>query len=160
MPFPTTALDSRVSTPQGIDISFRNVFAPIAALLVIPVVIYCLLAHALAPALLLLFVPAFFVKNTWTFCYSGPRVMHTLRLFGWTIWNSAYRLTPTDSASADLIEDKWYSTYRPRWYKLNLWSCSLTKDHAVLLSNDRDELDRLVKLFNETIEDVCAKAAS
>jgi hypothetical protein len=101
-----------------------------------------------------------FLESVWNFRYDGPVVERSVELCGLRIWRRRYALSPEDSASADLIEDTWYRTYRPRWYELNLWSCALRSDQLIMRSNDQQSLAHLVELFNRTIKDVCDKTAS
>jgi hypothetical protein len=158
---PSLALASKVTTDEGVTFSFTNVMAPLFTLLGLVVILtFSLLKHSAVPWVLVLLLPLFWGKSRWTFCYFGPRVKHRLDLFGLTLWHRQWRLTVSDSASADLIEDSFFMTARPRWYKLNLWSCAQTKDHELMRSDEPADLERIVAMLNEAIKEVCAKAAS
>ena len=87
-------------------------------------------------------------------------MIHRLSTFGITIWRRRWPLDRADSASVDLINDSAVAMYRPRWYQLNLWSCSLQSDHEVMRSNEPEELKRLMIMLNDAIGEVCAKPAS
>jgi hypothetical protein len=158
---PSLALASKVTTDEGVTFSFTNVMAPVFTLLcLVAILTFSLVKHSAVPWLLVLLLPLFWGKSRWTFCYRGPSVKHRLDLFGLTLWRRQWPLRASDSASADLIEDSIFMTARPRWYKLNLWSCAQTKDHELMRSNEPADLERTVALLNDAIKEVCAKAAS
>jgi len=158
---PSVALASKVITDEGVTFSFVSVMAPLFTIFgLVAILTFSLIQHSAAPCLAALLLPIFWAKSRWAFCYSGPTIKHRISLFGLTLWRRTWPLTDSDSASADLIDDAWYMTARPQWYKLNLWSCALRKDHELMRSNEPADLERLVAMLNDTIKDVCAKAAS
>jgi hypothetical protein len=160
VPVPATYLRARDTTPEGIELTFANVADPVAAFGFVVIGAFCFIERSAIPLLFTPIVLLFFLRDVWTFCYRGPRVRHNLQLFGVKLWRSEWHLEKIDTASADLIEDSIFMVQRPRWYKLNLWSCAQQRDHTLMRSNDPDELDRLVTLLNDTIKEVSANAAS
>ena len=152
------ALDSRVSTLEGIEFTFAKAMVLLVAVMgLVPIVTISLIERSLVPWLFyFLFLPLF-VKSKWVFCYRGPSVSHRLNLFGLTIWTTTWPLQESDSASVEPADTL---ILREQWYELSLWSNTLQRDRTVLKSNDKEDLGRLAAMLNDAIKSVCAKAAS
>jgi len=100
---PTTYLRARVTTHDGVELTFGNSVAPLAPLGLVAIAAFSYLNHSAVPWLFTPILLLFFLRDVWTFCYAGPRVRHELHLFGVNVWRSEWRLDKADSASADLM---------------------------------------------------------
>lgn len=161
MPVPAMAFGSRRESAEGIEFAFTSTLSPVILPFVVVLAVTLSLATREAlPLLLPLALFHVYLQPRWAFCYAGPCVRRTLMLCGAPIWRRAYALEDSDTASVDLIEDTVFLAQRPRWYKLTLWSCALSKGHVVMRSNDPDELARIAGILNAAIADVLAKSHS